>query len=162
MSKRLVSSLTIGDTCADTILTIQQQLGAILLNSTSSNKFVSKRNCGLKNPIRPRTISFVLIFSRLLKVHNKVSDTCRVLQTRWNLSKFPHVPSANIANSRSSWFLGIISIQFLLERNLFLDASAVPFRKLRKENHLGRMDTVISTGTHFSVGPFQHLVFYHE
>ena len=51
-------------------------------------------------------------------------QVCRVLQMRWNLSKFPHVPSSNVANSRSSWFLGINSIQSLLERDLFLDASS--------------------------------------
>ena len=49
---------------------------------------------------------------------------CRILQMQWNLSKFPHVPSLNIANPRSSWFLGINLIQSFFERDLFLDASS--------------------------------------
>ena len=38
---------------------------------------------------------------------------CRIPQMRWNLPKFPHVPSSNIANSQSSRFLGINPIQSL-------------------------------------------------
>ena len=48
---------------------------------------------------------------------------CRILMTRWNLQKFPHVPSLNVAISRSPWFFGINPNQSLLEGDLLLDAS---------------------------------------
>ena len=48
---------------------------------------------------------------------------CRILKMRWNLSKFPHIPSMNIVISRSSWFFGVNPNQSLLEGDLLLDAS---------------------------------------